>query len=403
VAIKRVIAEYCVLVVKAGNATLSSYGTTIFEAMSALAREHAAVNLGQGFPDDRGPLALRTAAAEFVVEGHNQYPPMMGLPALRQAVAAHDRRCYGLEVDWQTEVLITSGATEALLDCFLGLLEAGDEVVLLEPAYDTYAPVLRRLGAVPRSVRLVPPTWSLPRDELAAAFSPATKLVVLNSPMNPAGKVFTRDELTFLASLVEQHDAFAVCDEVYEHLVFGSTPHIPLMTLPGMRQRALRIGSAGKTFSLTGWKVGYITAPAQVLRPITKAHQFVTFTTPPNLQHAVALGLGLDDAYFHGLGAPLARSRDRLASGLAALGLPVLPCDATYFLVIDVTRWLRRDEDDVAFCRRLVVDAGVVLIPMSAFYEAAPPRHLVRACFCKADATIDAALQRLQAWVSKQP
>ena len=387
---------------KVGNATLSSYGTTIFEAMSALAREHAAVNLGQGFPDDRGPLALRQAAAEFVIEGHNQYPPMMGLPALRQAVAAHDRRCYGLDVDWQTEVLITSGATEALFDCFLGLLEAGDEVVLLEPAYDTYAPVIRRLGAVPRSVRLVPPTWSLPRDELAAAFSPRTKLVVLNSPMNPAGKVFLRDELTFLASLIEQHDAFAVCDEVYEHLVFGSTPHIPLMTLPGMRQRALRIGSAGKTFSLTGWKVGYITAPAQALRPITKAHQFVTFTTPPNLQHAVALGLGLEDAYFQDLATPLARSRDRLASGLASLELPVLPCDGTYFLVLDVTRWLRHEEDDVAFCRRLVVDAGVVLIPMSAFYEAAPPRHLVRACFCKEDATIDAALQRLQAWVSKQ-
>jgi aspartate/methionine/tyrosine aminotransferase len=388
--------------VKAGNATLSSYGTTIFEAMSALARAHAAVNLGQGFPDDRGPLALRQAAAEYVIEGHNQYPPMMGLPALRQAVAAHDRRCYGIEVDWQTEVLVTSGATEALLDCFLGLLEAGDEVVLLEPAYDTYAPVIRRLGAIPRSVRLVPPTWSLPREELAAAFSPRTKLLVLNSPMNPSGKVFTPDELAFLAGLVEQHDAFAVCDEVYEHLIFGDARHIPLMTLPGMRDRTLRIGSAGKTFSLTGWKVGYITGPAAMLRPITKAHQFVTFTTPPNLQHAVALGLGLDDAYFQGLGSQLAKGRDRLAAGLAALEVPVLPCDGTYFLVLDVTQWLRPDEDDVAFCRRLVVDAGVVLIPMSAFYESGPPRHLVRACFCKDDATIDAALQRLHAWAAAQ-
>ena len=385
---------------KSGNATLSSYGTTIFEAMSALAREHAAVNLGQGFPDDRGPLDVRRAAADYLIDGHNQYPPMMGMPGLRQAVAAHNRRCYGLEVDWQTEVLITSGATEALLDCFLGLLEAGDEVVLLEPAYDTYAPVIRRLGAVPRSVRLVPPSWSLPREELAAAFSPRTKLLVLNSPMNPSGKVFSRDELGFLAGLVEQHDAFAVCDEVYEHLVFGDARHVPLMTLPGMRQRALRIGSAGKTFSLTGWKVGYITAPAAALRPITKAHQFVTFTTPPNLQHAVALGLGFDDAYFRGLGAALARGRDRLTAGLVALDVPVLPCDGTYFLVLDVTRWLRPDEDDIAFCKRLVIDAGVVLIPMSAFYEAAPPRHLVRACFCKDDATLDAALQRLQTWAS---
>lgn len=385
---------------KAGNATLSSYGTTIFEAMSALAREHAAVNLGQGFPDDRGPLALRQAAAAYVLDGHNQYPPMMGLPALRQAVAAHDRAHYGLEVDWQTEVQITSGATEALIDCFLGLLEVGDEVVLLEPAYDTYAPVIRRLGAIPRSVRLVPPTWALPRGELAAAFSPRTKLLVLNSPMNPAGKVFTRDELELLAALVIEHDAFAVCDEVYEHLIFGDARHVPLMTLPGMRDRALRIGSAGKTFSLTGWKVGYITAPAAMMRPITKAHQFVTFTTPPNLQHAVALGLGLDDAYFGGLGPSLARSRDRLAAGLAALEVPVLPCDGTYFLVLDVTKWMRPDEDDVAFCRRLVVDGGVVLIPMSAFYESSPPRHLVRACFCKDDATIDASLQRLHAWAS---
>ncbi len=380
---------------KPGNATLSGYGTTIFEAMSALAREHAAVNLGQGFPDDRGPEELRREAAAYVVDGHNQYPPMMGMPALRQAVAAHDRRCYGLDVDWQTEVLVTSGATEALMDCFLGLLEAGDEVVLIEPAYDTYAPVIRRLGAVPRPVRLMPPEWELPREELEAAFSEKTKLLVLNSPMNPTGKVFTRDELAFLAALLEKHDALAVCDEVYEHLTFGGAAHVPLMTLPGMRERTARIGSAGKTFSLTGWKVGYVTAPAAMLRPITKAHQFVTFTTPPNLQHAVAAGLGWGDAYFTGLGAPLARSRDRLAAGLAALGVPTLPCEGTYFLVLDIARWQRPEEDDLAFCKRLVVDGGVVLIPMSAFYDAAPPRSLVRACFCKQDATIDEALRRL--------
>jgi aspartate/methionine/tyrosine aminotransferase len=382
--------------VKAGNATLSGYGTTIFEAMSALAREHSAVNLGQGFPDDKGPVALRNAASEYVIDGHNQYPPMMGMPGLRQAVAAHDQRFYGLDVDWQTEVLVTSGATEALMDCFLGLLEPGDEVVVLEPAYDTYAPVIRRLGAVPRAVRLVPPDWSLPRDEVAAAFSSKTKLLLLNSPMNPAGKVFSLDELTFLAGLVQQHDAFAVCDEVYEHLVFGDARHIPLMTLPGMRERTLRIGSAGKTFSLTGWKVGYITAPAAMMYPITKAHQFVTFTTPPNLQHAVGLGLGFDDAYFRGLATPLARSRDRLIAGLAEVDLPAQTCDGTYFVVLDATKWLREGEDDVAFCRRLVVDAGVVLIPLGAFYESGAPRHLVRACFCKADATIEAALDRLQ-------
>jgi len=387
--------------VKSGNATLSGYGTTIFEAMSVLAREHAAVNLGQGFPDDRGPELLRREAAAYVVDGHNQYPPMMGTPALRQAVAAHDRRFYGLEVDWQTEVLVTSGATEALMDCFLGLLEAGDEVVLIEPAYDTYAPVIRRLGAIPRPVRLVPPAWQLPREEVEAAFSTRTKLLVLNSPMNPTGKVFTREELAFLASLLERYDALAVCDEVYEHLVFGEARHVPLMTLPGMRERTARIGSAGKTFSLTGWKVGYITAPAALLRPITKAHQFVTFTTPPNLQHAVAAGLGQGDGYFAGLGAPLARSRDRLAAGLAALGVPALPCEGTYFLVLDVGRWQREGEDDLAFCKRLVVEGGVVLIPMSAFYDASPPRNLVRACFCKLDSTIDEALRRLGAAVQR--
>lgn len=383
---------------KSGNPTLTAAGTTIFEAMSALAREHAAVNLGQGFPDDAGPEEVRAAAAEQVVHGNNQYPSMIGTPALRQAVAAHDRRFYGLELDWQHEVLITSGATEALFDCLLGLLEVGDEVVLLEPAYDTYAPVIRRLGATPRPVRLQPPDWTLPIDELARAFSPRTKLILLNSPMNPAGKVFRRDELEAIAALVLEHDAYAVCDEVYEHLCFGEVRHLPLMTLPGMRDRAVRIGSAGKTFSLTGWKVGYIVAAPALLRPITRAHQFVTFTTPPHLQHAVALGLGRDDAYFDGLGAAMARGRDRLAAGLRELGLPILPCDGTYFLVGDVERWLRPGEDDIGFCKRLVLEAGVVLIPMSAFYVDAPPRSLVRFCFCKHDATIDEALRRLGAW-----
>ncbi len=384
---------------KRGNATLSGYGTTIFEAMSALAREHQAVNLGQGFPDDKGTLTLRQAAAAYVVEGHNQYPPMMGMPALRQAVSAHAARCYDLTVDWQTEVLITSGATEALLDCFLGLLEVGDEVVLLEPAYDTYAPVIRRLGAIPRAVRLVPPSWALPIDELRAAFSAKTKLLVLNSPMNPTGKVFTRDELAVLAKLCIDHDAFAVCDEVYEHLTFGPS-HIPLATLPGMRERTARIGSAGKTFSITGWKVGYITAPSAMLQPITKAHQFATFTTPPNLQHAVALGLGFEKAFFDALGDPLARSRDRLRTGLERLGIPTLPCDGTYFLVLDIAKWQQPGEDDIAFCKRLVLEAGVVLIPMSAFYESNAPTNLVRACFCKADATLDAALERLAPFVT---
>ncbi|MBK7079054.1 MAG: aminotransferase [Myxococcales bacterium] len=383
---------------KPANPTLAASGTTIFESMSALARAHQAVNLGQGFPDDRGPEALRAAAAAYVVDGHNQYPPMMGLPALRQAVAAHARRHYDLALDPDREVLITSGATEALLDCFLGLLDAGDEVILLEPAYDTYAPVVRRLGAIPRAVRLEPPRWDLPRAALAAALSPRTKLVVLNSPMNPTGKVFDRDDLAWLAEQLIAHDVYAVCDEVYEHLVFDGATHVPLMTLPGMRERTVRIGSAGKTFSLTGWKVGYVSGPEAMIRPIAKAHQLVTFTTPPNLQHAVALGLGVDATHYAGLAAAMAPGRARLAAGLRELGVEVIAGDGTYFLVADVAGWMRPDEDDVGFARRLVTEAGVVVIPMSAFYAAAPPRSLVRFCFCKDMSTIDAALTRLRAW-----
>jgi N-succinyldiaminopimelate aminotransferase len=383
------------------DATLASQGTTIFEAMSALAREHAAINLGQGFPDAPGPLEERQAAAEHVVNGNNQYPPMWGMPALRQAVATHTERFTGLAYDPATEVLVTSGATEALLDCFLALVTPGDEVVLFEPAYDTYAPVIRRLGGIVRTVQLEPPSWDGLAFPLAYVCGPGTKLIVLNTPMNPAGKVFTRNELEIIAALATAHDAYVVCDEVYEHLVFGTARHVSIASVPGMRERTLRIGSAGKTFSMTGWKVGYVTGPAELVRVVAKAHQLATFTTPPHLQHAVALGLGRDEAFFRSLGAPLERSRDRLAAGLAALGLPTLRSDGTYFLVADVSSWLAEGEDDIAFCRRLVLEAGVALIPMSAFYTggAGAPRHLVRFCFCKLDATIDEALRRLRLWV----
>ena len=291
------------------NAILSGYGTTIFTVMSALAQEHGAINLGQGFPDEEGPEDIRRAAADAVMTGPNQYPPMLGVPDLRQAVAEHNLRFYGLEVDWRTEVMVTSGATEALADCFLGLIEPGDEVVLIEPLYDSYLPMVRRAGGVPKLVRIEPPDWTLPRAALKAAFSARTKLIVLNSPHNPAGKVFDADELAFIAGLVRDHDAYAVCDEVYEHLVFDGRAHVPLMTLPGMRDRCLRIGSAGKTFSATGWKVGYVTAAPAALTAVAKAHQFLTFTTPPDLQKATAYGLRRGDDYFDGLAAAPRRSR----------------------------------------------------------------------------------------------
>ena len=298
-------------------------------------------------------------------------------------------------MDWRNEVLVTSGGAEALADCLLGLIEPGDEVVLIEPLYEMYLPLVRLAGGVARIVRLRPPDWALPRDALAAAFSERTKLILLNSPHNPAGKVFGRDELAFIAGLVEAHDAYAVCDEVYEHLVFDGRLHVPLMTLPGMRGRCLRIGSAGKTFSVTGWKVGYVTAAADVLAPVAKAHQFITFTTPPNLQKAVAFGLGKEDAYFAGLAAAMQAKRDRLSDGLAAAGFEVLSTDATYFLSVDV-RSVGFNGDDVAFCRHITTEAGVTAVPVSAFYRESDVNRFARFCFCKRDAILDEAAERLR-------
>lgn len=383
------------------NRILSGYGTTIFEVMSKLAIEHKSINLGQGFPDGNGPEDVRRRAEEALHDRPNQYPPMMGVPELRQAVAQHDRRFYGLEYDWQTEVMVGSGATECLTDCIFGLVNPGDEVVLLEPLYDSYLPILRLAGAVPKLVRLEPPHWDLPRDELAAAFSERTKLLLLNNPQNPTGKVFSREELGFIADLLRTHDAFAICDEVYEHIVFDGRRHVPLAALPGMRERVLRIASAGKTFSLTGWKVGYVSADRGLLQAVAKAHQFVTFTTAPNLQRAVAYGLGKDDAYFAALARDMQAKRDRIGGHLEAIGFRTATCDGTYFLNADF-RPLGFQGDDVEFCRMLTVEAGVTAVPVSAFYQATDgrdaPRHFIRFCFCKDDATLDAAAERLRGY-----
>ena len=386
--------------VKEPNSVLSSYGTTVFEVMSRLAIEHDAINLGQGFPDTDGPADILEAAAAALIQGPNQYPPMLGLPALRQAVAEHAGRFYGLEVDWQREVMVTSGATEALADCHFALVEPGDEVVLIEPLYDCYLPIVRRAGAVPKTVRVEPPDWALPREELDAAFSDKTKLLLLNNPMNPTAKVFDSGELQFIADLLERHDAYAVCDEVYEHIVFDGQEHVPLMTLPGMRERTVRIGSAGKTFSLTGWKVGTITAAPELLAPIAKAHQFVTFTTAPNLQQAVAMGLGKPDGYFEELANEMQAKRDRFAAGLTDVGFDVLACEGTYFITGDF-RPLGFEGNDVDFCRHITVEAGVTAVPVSAFYISGEVDHFVRFCFCKKDALLDAAIERLAAAFGK--
>ena len=386
---------------KAGNSVLSSYGTTVFEVFSRLAAEHGSINLGQGFPDDRGPPDVLEEALRALREDSNQYPSMMGTPALRQALAGHARRFYGLEVDWQREVMVTSGATEALTACLLGLIEPGDEVVLFEPLYDSYLPIIRLAGGVPRLVTLRPPAWGFGRADLEAAFSPKTKLVLINDPLNPAAKVFSESELALIAEFVLAFDAYAICDEVYEHIVFDGRRHIPLMTLPGMRERCLKIGSAGKTFSLTGWKVGYVTAAPALLQPVAKAHQYLTFTTPPNLQSAVAFGLGKDDDYFTGLAAAMQAKRDRLAAGLERAGLSVLPSAGSYFIVADYAATGFSGDDD-AFCRHITTEAGVTAIPVGAFYAGPGDRRCVRFCFCKRDEMLDEAAARLAAHFSRR-
>ena len=388
--------------VKGANAGLSSLGTTIFEVMSGLARDHGAVNLGQGTPEGLEPPDVIAEAARAMAAGPHQYPPMLGLPELRQAIAAHDREWYGLELDWQREILITSGATGALADCLFGLIEPGDEVVVLEPAYDSYLPIIRRAGGIPRLVRLAPPLWELPREALRAAFSAKTKLILINSPMNPCAKVFSRAEQDFIAGLLEEFDAYAVCDEVYEHLVYDGLAHVPLISLPGLRERCVRIGSFGKIFSLTSWKVGYIAAAPALLAPIAKTHQFITFTTPTALQAAVAWGLRHSGDYMRHLPGQLAARRDRLSSGLARLGFAPGRADGTYFLTADFSAF-GFNGDDAAFCTELVSRGGVATVPISAFYErradADAPASTIRFCFAKTEAAIDDALARLEGFL----
>jgi N-succinyldiaminopimelate aminotransferase len=375
------------------NPIFADLPTTVFETMSRLARETGAINLGQGFPDDPGPEDVRRKAAEAAVDGWNQYPPMMGIPELRNAIARHYAHWQDAAFDPESEIMVTSGATEALAGALFGLIEPGDEVVLFEPMYDAYLPLVRRAGGIPRFVTLTPPHFRLTEEALAAAFSPKTKVVLFNNPLNPAATVASAEDLDLLARFCIRYDAIAVCDEVWEHVVFDGRRHVPLIALPGMRDRTVKIGSAGKIFNLTGWKVGFVCAAPSILRVLAKAHQFLTFTTPPNLQAAVAYGLAKDDAHFESLRTDLARSRDRFETGLAGLGFTVLPSAGTYFLNVDIAPL--GEADDVAFCQGLVEKNGVAAIPVSAFYASGAVRNLVRFCFAKRDATLDGALERL--------
>jgi N-succinyldiaminopimelate aminotransferase len=368
--------------------------TTVFEEMSGLARETGAVNLGQGFPDDPGPEAIRRKAADAVLNGYNQYPPMAGLPDLRQAVARHYGRTQDLDLDWSTQVTITSGATEALASTIFALIEPGDEVIVFQPVYDAYLPLIRRAGGAPTLVNLSPPHWRFTRAMLEAAITPATRFVVLNNPINPAGAVLPAEDLALLAEICVAHDLIAICDEVWEQVVFSPAVHRPLIAFPGMAERCVKIGSAGKMFGLTGWKVGFICAPPALNHVVAKAHQFLTFTTPPNLQTAVAFGLDEAGDWFQTMPRTLAASQDRLAEGLRREGFSVLSSQGTYFLNVDLPA-SGITESDRAFCLRAVKEAGVAAIPVSALYEADPVTTIVRLCFAKSDATLDEGVRRL--------
>ncbi|MFL4997111.1 MAG: aminotransferase [Microvirga sp.] len=381
------------------NRLFANLPTTVFEVMSSLARETGAINLGQGFPDDPGPEDVRRAAADAVLNGYNQYPSMMGIPELRSAIAAHYKHWQGVDLDANTEVMVTSGATEALAGAILGIVEPGDEVVLFEPMYDAYLPLVRLAGGVPKFVTLQPPHFRLTEEALANAFSPRTKAVVFNNPLNPTATVFSNEDLSLLAAFCRKFDAIAISDEVWEHVVFDGRKHQPVLGLEGMRERSVKIGSAGKIFSLTGWKVGFVCAAPHIMKVLAKSHQFLAFTTAPNLQAAVAYGLAKDDAYFEGMRKNFARSRDRFTDGLRTLGFDVIPSQGTYFVNIDIAPL--GETDDVAFCRRLVMEHGVAAIPVSAFYAEGAVKSVVRFCFAKKDSTLDAGLERLAKAIRK--
>nr|WP_221376826.1 pyridoxal phosphate-dependent aminotransferase [Actinoplanes polyasparticus] len=375
------------------------FGTTIFTEMSALATRTGSINLGQGFPDTDGPAEMLAAAARALQGGANQYPPLPGIPALREAIAEHEQRFWALPRDPGREVVVTAGATEAVAAAILSLCEPGDEVVTFEPYYDSYAASITLAGAVRRPVTLRPVAggrYGFDEAELRAAFGPRTRLVLLNSPHNPTGKVFTRSELGLIADLCRQHDTYAVTDEVYEHLVFtdAAEPHVPLAGLPGMRERTLRISSAGKTFSCTGWKVGWATGPERLVSAVTRVKQFLTFVNAGPLQPAVAVALGLGDDYFTGFRDELQARRDHLTAGLAEAGFAVQPSDGTYFVTADIRPL--GGTDGIEFCRELPERCGVVAVPTQVFYDdRAAGRHLIRFAFCKRESVIDEAAQRL--------
>ena len=376
------------------NPLFAGLPTSIFAHMSALAVEHGAINLGQGFPDFGWPDDVVATAAVALQGGSNQYAPMRGLPELREAVVAHygKHQALSLSVD---EVTITSGATEALAAAIMALVTPGDEVLLFQPLYDAYLPMVRRAGGVPRLVRLMPPDWRITAEAIEEALTERTRLLIFNNPHNPTSRLFDRQELGAIADACIRHDLVALTDEVWEHIVFDGGTFTPLSSLPGMWERTVKVGSAGKIFSLTGWKVGWIVAPRELAEPIAKAHQFIAFATPPNLQAAVAYGLGKEDSYFDQMRRSFAAARDDMTAGLRDAGFFTLAAEGTYFLSIDLDR-SGVAADDITFCERIVRQAGVAAIPVSAFYDADPATNVVRLCFAKQPETLREGIQRLR-------
>ncbi|MFF3991387.1 pyridoxal phosphate-dependent aminotransferase [Streptomyces sp. NPDC001601] len=380
------------------NRRLAEFGTTIFAEMSALALRTGSINLGQGFPDTDGPEEVREAAVRALREGRgNQYPPGPGVPELRTAVAAHQQRRYGLSYDPDAEVLVTAGATEAIAAALLALVEPGDEVVALEPYYDSYAASIAMAGGtrVPVTLRPDAGAFRLDLDELRAAVTPRTRLLLVNTPHNPTGTVLTRAELTAVAELAVERDLLVVTDEVYEHLVYDEAEHVPLATLPGMRERTVTIGSAGKTFSFTGWKVGWVTSTPELVTAVRSAKQFLTYVASGPFQYAVAEALALPDAYFEAFRRDMQTKRDILAAGLTEAGFQVYDTAGTYFITTDIRPL--GETDGFAFCRSLPERAGVVAIPNAVFYdhrEAGAP--FVRFAFCKRAEVLKEAAERLR-------
>jgi N-succinyldiaminopimelate aminotransferase len=379
---------------------MTGMGTTIFAEMSALAAATGSVNLGQGFPDTDGPREIAQAAADAILDGRgNQYPPGPGVPELRQAITEHQQRFYGLAFDPDTDVLVTAGATEAVAAALLALVEPGDEVIAFEPYYDSYAACVALAGGVRVPVTLRPPAFRPDLGALRAAVTPRTRLILLNSPHNPTGSVFTRAELAAIAALACERDLLVVADEVYEHLVYTGE-HVPIGSLPGMRERTVSISSAGKTFSFTGWKIGWVTAPAELVAAVRAVKQFLTFVSGGPFQYAIAEALRMPDEYFAGISADLRGKRDLLCAGLSEAGFLVYPPDGTYFVTTDVGQL--GGADGVEFCRNLPHQAGVVAIPSAVLYDDPDAgRTQVRFAFCKRKEVLQDALARLEKWARR--